>query len=450
MPSRVALIVFLVLIFALLRIEAKHKVDVSFAIWLPQLWIMIAASRALSTWINPGEMYGGGGDIESGNPIDRLFFTSLIVLSVVVLARRRIEWRSIADENAWLTALFLFSAMSVAWSEFPDVSFKRWIRSLGLMLSVLIVVTEGDPIEASKRLLRRCTYILIPLSVLFIKYFRELGVGYDHMGKTMWYGVATHKNSLGQLACVSAIFLVWSIASQWKNRTRLVWADLLVLAMSLWLLRGSDMSSSKTSIFLFLLGLFLLTCLHLLRKRPQSVGRLILGAFVVMLILQIVSAAVLDESLFALVVSSSGRDATLTGRTLLWDDLMDIGSQNPILGRGYGNFWIGDRVQQLWEKFGWGPESAHNGFLDVYLEIGIVGLVLLLGSIAQGYRNIVRRLKIDYEYAMLIIPLFAMSILYNYTESSFLKPSSLWWIVLVLVTVGCSSLEKGRVRSQKE
>lgn len=440
MTPNVALLFCLIFICIILWIESRQNLDVSFAIWIPLLWVMIAASRPLSTWLHPQDMYIAMTDVESGNVIDRTFFSVLIVGALYVLARRQIAWSHVMKRNAWLFALFLFAGLSLTWSDLPMVSFKRWVRSLGVVLSVMIVLTESDPIAASKRLIRRCAYVLIPLSVLFVKYFRHLGVGWDYFGRTMWYGVTTHKNSLGQLVCVSAAFFFWCLIEGRKNKNLLWWIDLLVMAMSLWLLRGSGTSSSKTSILLFLIGLFVFFGLKILKNQPHIARKIVLGTGLFFLFFEFIVSTIADQSILAMIISASGREETLTGRTFLWEELIKMAS--PVLGAGFGSFWTSENISILWQKFDWGPESAHNGFLDVYLDLGFIGIIFLIGFITQAYRNVMNRLTIDYTYSVFQVMLFLMSIIYNFTESSFLRPSSLLWIVLLLVTVNFRDLKE--------
>jgi O-antigen ligase len=391
---------------------------------------MIAASRSLSTWLNPEGMYVGVGDIESGNPVDRFFFSSLIAASFWVLYRRKIGWKKFASKNVWLVALILFAAFSIIWSDVGMVSLKRWIRCVGSVLAVLVILSEDDYVEASKRLFRRCAYALVPLSILFIKYYRGLGVGWDYFGNTMWYGVATHKNSLGQLCCFSAMFFSWSVFENRKNKNYLWWADLSILAMSLFLLRGSGMSSSKTSILLFVLGLSIFAICKLLRN-PATANKLMIGLLFLFLVVQTFSALGGGDSFLAMIISSSGRNETLTGRTLLWNELIRMSP--PILGAGYGAFWNNKNILTLGREFEWGPESAHNGFLDVYLDLGFCGILLLTAFIVHSYSRIHHSLTDSFGLLRLIF--FVICVFYNITESSILRPSSLLWIVMLIVTL---------------
>ena len=68
--------------------------------------------------------------------------------------------------------------MSVLWSDFPDVAFKRWIKAIGDLAMVLVIVTDAEPI-GTRRLFSRPGFVLLPTSVLLIKYYANLGRGYD-------------------------------------------------------------------------------------------------------------------------------------------------------------------------------------------------------------------------------------------------------------------------------
>ena len=72
--------------------------------------------------------------------------------------------------------------VSLLWSDFPDVAFKRWTKALGDLVMVLVVLSDREPISAVKRLFSRTEFLLIPLSVLLIKYYPTLGRGLRSLG----------------------------------------------------------------------------------------------------------------------------------------------------------------------------------------------------------------------------------------------------------------------------
>src|SRR5438046_9179105 len=74
---------------------------------------------------------------------------------------------------------------------------------------------------------------------------------------------------------------------------------------------------------------------------------------------------------------SLGRGSELSGRTGLWTALLGLHT-NPILGTGFESFWLGERPQQLKGLFYFIPKEAHNGYLETYLTLGLLGLFILI------------------------------------------------------------------------
>ena len=94
---------------------------------------------------------------------------------------------------------FVYCLLAISWSDFPLVAFKRWIKVLGHPIMALIVLTEPDPGEALTRLMKRCAYVIVPVSILFIKYYPEWGRGFDFWtGAAFNTGITTNKNCAGR------------------------------------------------------------------------------------------------------------------------------------------------------------------------------------------------------------------------------------------------------------
>src|SRR6266480_251178 len=194
MPPPVATLLTLGFIIFLFRRDIRQKPDVSGALWLPFIWLVIPCSRALSQWLNIfGLPVSGAVSVEEGSPVDAWFFFCLIAAGSCVLVKRQVRVSEVIQNNGWLIIFLLYCFISIAWSDFPLVAFKRWIKILGHPIMVLIVLTEPDPREALARLMKRSTYVLVPLSILWIKYYPYLGTKYDQWtGMQMSTGIATH------------------------------------------------------------------------------------------------------------------------------------------------------------------------------------------------------------------------------------------------------------------
>ena len=113
-----------------------------------------------------------------------------------------------------------------------------------------------------------------------------------------------------------------------------------------------------------------------------------------------------------------GRDPTLTGRTIIWSAVLSMHT-NPLFGTGYESFWLGPRLQHVWQSAGAGINEAHNGYLEVYLNLGIIGVVLMAGFLISSYRSICRRLDTFSSFGSLSLALWTILPFYNVTEAAF-------------------------------
>lgn len=423
--------------------HANRIKKVSFGLWLPVIWFAIESSRSISRWMT---VMGYQVEINymEGSPIERALYSTFMVIGILILIKRKVNWREVIRGNAWLVALFLYMLVSIFWSDFSGISFKRWTRSFADLVMALVVLTDHDSLEATYTVLRRVLFIIIPLSIIFIKYYRNIGTAWDYLGNEMWVGVTTHKNELGQVAMIAGIYFVIEIMRNWRKwswRSMSMWIYILLLVMTLWVLIGSPTSRSTTSMFLFIVGVILFSALHYMKSKAAYIGRyLVLGSFLIG-IFYVGFQAFTDKSVVTSAVEASGRDTTLTGRTELWDDLLHIASAHPILGVGYGSFWIGN-TSGLWDKHIWGPTQGHNGYIDVYLELGITGLLVFGGLMLSTYRNILNEFKQNFDFAAFRLTLLIIILCHNLTESSFLRGSVSLWFLFLLVVLNISDKTK--------
>src|SRR3984893_714606 len=196
-PPQVALLLTVFLIIFLFRRDIGQRPNVTGALWLPLIWMFIVCSRQPSEWLGLFGLNLGGKSLEEGSPLDACTYLSLIAAGIYVLNKRRVQLSEIIRNNQWLTIFFVYCFLAILWSDYPFVSFKRWIKVLGHPVMTLIVITEADPIDALTTLMKRCAYIVIPISISFIRYFPEWGRGFDQWtGAAMNTVITTNKHSL--------------------------------------------------------------------------------------------------------------------------------------------------------------------------------------------------------------------------------------------------------------
>jgi len=452
MPPNLVLSLCLVFCFVVLYRESKLQKDVAWTLWLPTLWMMRCASRVLSAWLNPG-VYDVSAvlaeDVE-GSIHDQLFLGALLLLGWVVLWRRQDRLSEILTSNSFLFMFFGYMGISVFWSE-DMASFRRWIKAIGDLTMALIVVTEPKPFQAMLTIIRRTSYLLIPLSVILIKYFPEFGRFPSKNWKLdTWIGVSTHKNTLGQLCLFAGLVLLLdAVMVRFKHRQMLklplvkVPVDVLYGVMLVYLLYGDGYSKSTTSILVlfFACGIFLL--LEHQRRRGRKIVplRLVSGLLLTGLVAHIGMELMLNSSLYVAVAESQGKDPTLTGRTELWMDLFKIGQRHPLLGAGYGGFWNPKMFWELKQLHPWGPHQAHNGYIEIWLQLGFAGLLLFVPVVGHALQGVSLLLQKDFEYGRFRLILLLITLLHNFTEAGFTRPTHLVWFVFLLVVINVKPVQ---------
>jgi O-antigen ligase len=143
-----------------------------------------------------------------------------------------------------------------------------------------------------------------------------------------------------------------------------------------------------------------------------------------------------------MVLEATGRDMTLTDRTLIWTDVLNDAAKSPVLGVGMGAFWVGPMGYDMYPMPNWSrktpewrPEEGHDGYIDVYAELGVVGVALLLMVIVNGFTGAFADLQSDFKFGSLRLVLLLSIIMNNVAETSFLKGTHDLWFLFLLVSV---------------
>lgn len=428
MSPSLALLAWVILLVALLRFDPANDSKVSSVLWVPVIWMFIVGSRLPSQWFG-GAMGQSANALEDGNPLDRSIDLVLILISIGTLGARSFRWGDFVRRNQALMAFILFALVSVVWSDFPFVAFKRWFRDLGNYFVILVVLSDPRPIEAIRTVLRRVSYLLIPLSILLIKYFTAIGRQWSvWTGSTEYVGAATSKNMLGLLCLLSGLYFFWDVVTRWSERRkqrakRIIVVDISFIAMTLWVM---NLASSTTSDICLVMGCLVIAGAHskVLRRRMWLLKAMIPASFVVYLILS------LGFNMNGSMAEAVGKDPTLHDRTKIWSFLLSMHT-NPVIGTGYQSFWLGSRLLLFWNNADLGHlNEAHNGYLEVYLELGLIGVALLAWFVISIYRTACKRLSYDFDLAVLGLASWIMIVFYNMSEAAF--ESGLLFIVFLM------------------
>ena len=424
MASLVFLVGWIFIAVLLVR-DSRRRPSVSTATWIPTAMLFVLFSRTpMFSWLgSPDDAALPPGQI--GNLLDQSFFSIMIMASLVITISRRVNWRSFFRQNKALIVFYAFFFMSIGWSQDPTNSLIRVIKDGGCTVVVLcVILSEKNPLEALRAVYVRCACILIPLSAILVR-FSSLGKAYAHDGGVVYGGACQTKNELGEMLLISIMFLVWDFMERRsESRSKRMWrgfsADQAFLVLvGLWLL---NLSQSKTSLVTLIIGLSLILRTGKLDLRPVS--RFIFAGAISYPVL-----ALTGQTLFGPLLGMLGRDATFTGRANIWEQI-NWNTVNPIVGAGFWNFWGGPGGRAIEAAMQTGIPNAHDGYLDIYLDGGFVGVAILACLlIVRGYK-LIQRLPRE-TFARVQFAFLTVAIIHNVTESSFARLSGMWFTIIL-------------------
>jgi exopolysaccharide production protein ExoQ len=377
------------------------------------------------TVILSGGANEGDEDAEAGGDtalILVLFFVNYLITFVLLLLR----WRKalyIINKNRWLTTLIAIAACSVFWSYLPSKTISRGIAIVGTSLFGLYLASRYS-MKQQLKLFGLMYCISVFMSFVFIVALPQYGVMAGlHEGK--WRGIYTHKNVLGKVMTPGVIIsMLLAISAKTKS-----WFFWLVFLLSLILLIRSGSTSSLLNTIILIVAVF---SYRIFRLRDEWM----VPSFIAITATS-GSLSILLSKGSELFLTALGKDTTLTGRGDMWPYIFEMIWQSPWLGYGYGAFWFGAETPSfyIWQATGWTPPNSHNGFLDLWLNLGLLGLVLFAFEffvITLPKTLIwVRQSKTSEGFWPLLYVTYL--VLANLSESTLMIQNDIFWVFYVAV-----------------
>ena len=185
------------------------------------------------------------------------------------------------------------------------------------------------------------------------------------------------------------------------------------------------MAHSSTSLVSLVLGVLIVVILGL-----RFVDKRFIGTYVIIGMLALL-AAEWAFGIYASAIQLLGKDATLTDRTVLWGEVLKV-NINPLFGAGFESFWLGERFRKFGESRWWQPNQAHNGYLETYLNLGVVGLILLIVLLIATFWKGRRELLTNFQFGRFRLGFLAAVVAYNWTEAAFKNISVIWFVFYII------------------
>jgi O-antigen ligase len=331
---------------------------------------------------------------------------------------------AMARRSPVLLSLLFLVCISVGWAETPGLVARSALAVLGTTLFGVLLAARFTLAERLD-LLSKVFHVLAILSVIFVIFLPQYGISTAaHSGA--WAGVFNQKNELGSVIALG-ILVDWYRPMQ--KLPRCFW-----LAVYGVLLMKSN-SISPTMALLFTLLSVKTFQIFRMRYRVRPLAMVLMMPVVGTILLAIAAPS-------GLLQYASGRSADLSGRTELWRKLLPAVSLHPLFGYGYGDFWGGASKEfyDLTRKIEWVPMYSHNGYLEMVISLGIVGLILASLFLAKGlYQAILQADLGDSIEDLWPLAFLIFFLIHNTAECTIMRKNSLEWALCVATVLDLMS-----------
>ncbi len=348
-------------------------------------------------------------EISTSNIFNQLIFSTLFITALISLIPKWNDFIKLIKSEKFLTIFFAWGLITIIWSNYSFVSFKRYFQ---VLTTVIVCVSALLHVKSSEEFIKYFKYLLgIYVILSLISVFTIPGAKESY---GPWRGLAKSKNLLGPIALFS--LLIWFASI--KNGTLFRKAfNFFMLLISLVLLIGSKSFTDELTLFILFfiwLGLLLDRYFNVITSK-----RVLFFLSLIWAVSFIVTIFYVDPKWIGDLFNVGGKNLTLTGRTELWSDILKIADKHLLYGCGFQGFWVINSpiTNQLYQKYIWIPLQAHNGYVDILNETGIIGLFLFILTFIKYFTSLARYNK-PHFWKWIVIA----TIIINITESTFIRP----------------------------
>jgi len=361
-------------------------------------------------------------------------FLGLFFIFKIIINFRELTL-TIKDNKLFIFLVFYICA-SILWT--ADYSNTPRVMAFFVNISVVIFIVSRFELIDFLKFLRIFFAFILTSCYIAVFIFPHIGIDSGlHFGS--WNGVFSQKNRTGIILVYSLITSITLLISS-KNMKKM---DIIMIIATLFFVLNT---TSSTAILISTLCIFISLIYVIFLKYDKKI-RIISFLFAAVIILA--SYYSLDY-LINLISNTTGKDMTLTGRTFIWDYLIDQNEGITLfLGHGYGYYWseFNTSLYKFYSAIGFITTTAHNGYIDILLDLGYVGLLLFLTMYVFSMgKYLISYLFLDVKKdALWGILILSCMIPYNFSESLFISYNSLGMIFIF-----CSTLYASKILEMRE
>lgn len=346
--------------------------------------LLIYSDAILLVLLTGGVSEGDGTEALSVDytPVALCYLLNQCLTVVLLLCRYKKTFYALRS-NYLLPWIMLFVGISFTWSTSPDITLDNAIVLICNTLFGLYIASRFS-LKQQLEILGSFSLIIVFLSLVFVVLLPKYGImGGIHEGS--WRGIFLHKNQLGGMMVFasSVLLIMLNAVNNIKQKRRY----LVGLGLAFFLIIQSNSGSALLN------SVLVLTTIGVSRLLKLKPRQLIISLIFVIMTTALISVGY--EAIFSLTLRALGKDPSLTGRTDIWYYVSEKIAQRPFFGYGLSVFWSGitSASANLVESVGWEAPSAHHGFLDMVLDIGLVGSTLVCLSLWETAVRAIARIR---------------------------------------------------------
>lgn len=386
----------------------------------------ITACRGFDTLLRAvgGNPAGGRSELSESSPARFVWLAILygIALLLLVVHHRR-DIARLLSQNKLLALVVAYILLSTLWAFDPNASLRRALAFALTASFCTYLALRYTPTELLK--LAGWAVVMVALaSLLVVIFFPELGR--EAFGRKLgwWRGISAINTAFGRFMALG-VLVIWCLRrTDWEFQR----FDVLLLILFLVCTYQAHAATSIAALFAAFVSILMIWSRALFNVELPP--KILIGLFFGIVLLITV------PFYFGDVLLLLDRDDTLTNRIFIWRAAFEQGWQNPVIGVGYESFWIeGNAAAAYYNMFGSGNTqigNGHNGYLDAWLELGFVGLALLVLLLLQAVVRVMRYLTVtDEPFAEFYGGLIVFILVYSIAEKVIFVHSELTWMLFM-------------------
>ena len=371
----------------------------------------------------------------SGTAIDpprvKLVFLSFYAIIACMIMNRPIPFWHGMCRVPLLAVLLLLPVLSTAWSIVPGATLVRSVALMGSSLFGIYLALYVEPVRLL-RILAGTSVFTALLCLAMIVAVPAIGIEQTGPWAGTWVGVHAHKNGFGAATALGGILaLVMLKLDGWRSP---LWLGSLLLHAIL--LAGSK---SLTSQLMFVASAFAVLLMPVMFR--HVVRQWVLSALIILPPLLAVLIFVSSDDIAAL-LKSLGKDPSMSARLPIWEFLVPYINHAFWLGYGYEAFWEPSNwpVRIIEFRLHFRPSYAHNGVLELWLNLGLLGVALFGALITRYLWVAARAVQINHAYIPLAFTwgFIAIFLITNFSESTILWRNSIHWLLFIVTYIWLS------------